>query len=647
MFGVILYLYFLFVGFLYANMLYHEKGIFFRSWMGGVFGNVLLMAGIVIPSFLYDFTIKSHIILIVISILPYVFIKLRKKERLFDAGLFRHEGEDCLNKKVFLIAVLPIVLVICILLTNHILVPFKDGGYASGQSTYGDLHMHLGFITSIAEQKSFPPEYPFLAGTPLCYPFFVDMLSSSLYLFGTPLRLAVLIPSYVISLLLVMGFYILAYSLTKKQSTAILAMILFFLGGGLGFSYFIDGAKIDHTLFTRIFTEYYQTPTNLNEMNIRWANPICDMIIPQRTTMAGWFTVIPALWMLTEAIKTKSRKQFIILGLFAGCMPMIHTHSFLALGIISAAMFFLHVPVARQEDGIDMRFSKFKGYIANWLLFGGITIIIALPQLCLWTFKQTMGRDSFLNLHFNWVNEADPYFWFYLKNWGIVALFAIPAIMNASRENKKLLASCGLLFILAELILFQPNSYDNNKLFFIVYMILLIIVSDWFVYMWDKLKGVSGRMYLSVILIIVGLTSGVLTICREWYSGGKFQVYKESDIKVSNFIKENTDPNSVFLTATNHTNPVVSLAGRSIYLGSSLYVYFHGMGDEMYERQSNLEQVYTSGNPEFVSKFVEDNNIDYIFVGDYERSEFDIDDNSFVGLEKVYDADNNIIYKAR
>ena len=136
-------------------------------------------------------------------------------------------------------------------------------------------------------------------------------------------------------------------------------------------------------------------------------------------------------------------------------------------------------------------------------------------------------------------------------------------------------------------------------------------------------------------------------ICREWYSGGKFQVYKESDIKVSNFIKENTDPNSVFLTATNHTNPVVSLAGRSIYLGSSLYVYFHGMGDEMYERQSNLEQVYTSGNPEFVSKFVEDNNIDYIFVGDYERSEFDIDDNSFVGLEKVYDADNNIIYKAR
>ncbi len=48
------------------------------------------------------------------------------------------------------------------------------------------------------------------------------------------------------------------------------------------------------------------------------------------------------------------------------------------------------------------------------------------------------------------------------------------------------------------------------------------------------------------------------------------------DIEVSEYIKDNTDANGVFMTSTNHINPVVSLAGRTIYVGSSLYVHFHG-----------------------------------------------------------------------
>ena len=79
-----------------------------------------------------------------------------------------------------------------------------------------------------------------------------------------------------------MGFYYLSYKITNKRRASVLATIFFFLGGGFGFIYFIKNPS----LFPRIFTDYYHTPTNFNELNIRWANPICDMIIPQRTTMA-------------------------------------------------------------------------------------------------------------------------------------------------------------------------------------------------------------------------------------------------------------------------------------------------------------------------------------------------------------------------
>ena len=635
MVGILIYVLFLAIGFLYADLYFKEKDIFFRVWMGGVFGNVILMVAIIIPAVFFGFTILSHILLLVIAVLPYLIINIRRKsDKLYKINI--KSGEQCVDWRIFLALVLPISIVIWILMTNHILVPSDNGGYASGQCTYGDLQMHLTFITSIAEQKNFPPEYSLLAGTNLNYPFFVDMLSSSLYLFGTSLRWAVLIPSYVISLLLVLGFYILALLITKRKSSAIIATVLFFIGGGFGFAYFFEGAKADHTAFTKIFTDFYHTPTNYNEHNIRWSNTICDMIIPQRTTMAGWFTVVPALWLLIDGLKTKKRSRFIVVGLLAGCMPMIHTHSFLALGIISAGLLFAYL--FKEEDK--------KNYIINWAIFGGITILLAFPQLFYWTFTQTSSSDSFLNFHYNWVNENDPYIWFYIKNMGIIALFAVPAILQASKDNKKLLIGCALVMVLAETIQFQQNLYDNNKLIYVAYMIMVILVADWMVAAYGALKSIRGRVFLAVLILLAGNISGALTIGREYYSGGMYDTFSSSDIAMAEYIKDNTDPDAVFLTGTGHLNPVCTLAGRTIYCGSSLYVYFHGFTKEYGERNNKIKSLY-SGSYQDMEKFCRENNIEYIYVGSNERNDFSPNQSMLSQLELVHTEGNNSLYKVR
>jgi hypothetical protein len=632
MIGILLYAYFLLLGFLYANMLFSKKDIYFRIWIGGITGNVLLMVGILPFAFLLRFSVAAHILLAVFAVVPYLIIKLRKKEKLI--AVMVKGGEEYIPHKIFLFVILPIALIIWILMTNHILAPYENGGVSSGQCTYGDLHMHLSFITSIAEQKDFPPMYCQLSGTSLNYPFFVDMLSSSLHLFGTPLRWAVLVPSYVISLLLVMGFYILSYTLTGKKSVAVLASVLFFLNGGFGFAYFIDGSKADPTLFTRIFKDYYHTPTNYTDGNIRWVNTICDMIIPQRTTMAGWCMIIPALWLLIEAVKSKKRSLYIMLGILAGCMPMIHTHSFLALGIISAVMFFAYL--YGEKDRV--------GYIKNWVIYGAIVFVMAFPQLMFWTFRQTSGNESFLRWSFNWVNKNDPYFWFYLKNWGIIALFLIPAVLHTSKENKKLLAGCALILLIAETIVFQPNEYDNNKLIFIVFMMCVIFVSDYLVYLCDKLKEVRGRAFFAVVVVLAGTLSGALTIGREYVSGGQYQTFTEDDIEFSEYVKENTDPHAVFLTGTEVTNPISALAGRTIYLGSSAYVYFHGFGEEFSKRDQEVKNAY-SGTYEEMKKLCDENGITYIFVGRSERNDYSINENMLSKMEKIYSKGGNTLYK--
>ena len=626
--GIFIYFIFLLIGYVYACFIYHKYDIWFRIWMGGVFGNVLLMAGAALTSVLFDFTHMSHMVLLGICIVPAITIIRKHKFSIFKNISGTKSGID---RNVFLFLILPLTILVGALLTNHILTPTQSGGVASGQSTYGDLQMHLGFITSIARQKAFPPAYAFLDGHMLNYPFFADMLSSSLYLFGTSLRLAVLIPSFVICGLLVMGFFIIAYRISGRKSAAVLASVLFFLGSGFGFGYFLDGAKANPQAFTSIFNDYYRTPTNLTDHNLRWVNPICDMIIPQRTTMAGWCVFFPALWMLLEAIKNNSKKNFIILAVTAGCMPMIHTHSFLALGIISACLFFLNL-------------KNKKEYFINWVLYGAVVFVLAAPQLFFWTFRQTANNQSFLRWSFNWVNKSDPYLWFYIKNWGIIALFAVPAAMYASKDNKKLLAAAGVIMLIAELIVFQPNEYDNNKLIFIAYMILTIGVSGWLLNIWDMLQGAKGRGYLAVMVIAFGTVSGVLTIIREYKSGGDYETFTKNQIEIGEYIKSNIPSDALFLTSDNHLNPVVTLAGNNIYVGSSLYVYFHGMGNKYYKRTEEITKAY-GGTYEELSGFCKKHDIDYIYIGKNEKNQYSIKDETVAQLNKVCAVGTEAIYK--
>lgn len=65
--------------------------------------------------------------------------------------------------------VLPLAVVTLYLLHTHVL-HLVDGSYHTGQSCYGDMAMHLGFIKNIAVTGKLPPVYPcWAASTGLAY----------------------------------------------------------------------------------------------------------------------------------------------------------------------------------------------------------------------------------------------------------------------------------------------------------------------------------------------------------------------------------------------------------------------------------------------------------------------------------------------
>ena len=100
-----------------------------------------------------------------------------------------------------------------------------------------------------------------------------------------------------------------------------------------------------------------------------------------------------------------------------------------------------------------------------------------------------------------------------------------------------------------------------------------------------------------------------------------YQLFSKTAVDAGKWIEENTDRNAVFMTGQQHINPVCSLAGRQIICGSDLYVFFHGLN---YSQQAgDCERFYEdpAHNADVLSRY----DVDYIYVSDYERSDFDVD----------------------
>lgn len=648
MLGIILYIFYLLIGILISDVILGGKRPLIKLWIGLVTGTILLMWSNIPFSFIFGFSFYSHLLGVIFSILIVLLLFLVKsgKDSTFRTKeyikTFKSRWFIPLEKseKTYLVILSAFMLYSLIVLLNHTIYKL-DGALWTGQSTYGDMSMHLGFITSIATQGTFPPEYSILPGAKLNYPFLCDTVSASLYLFGSSLRASYIMPMLVAFATVFTGFWFLAMRILKKTSKAVIAFMLFFLNGGFGLIYFLDKLRIDKSNFTRIFTSFYKTPTNLvnhgdSFSNIRWTNTIADMMVPQRATLFGWMVLFVVLYLLYMAVFEKKKEFFLPAGIFAGLMPMVHTHSFLACGLV--AIGWIAVSVVKEN------FSK--EILLSWLWFGIPALLISLPQLLIWTFDAALGNDVFVRKVFNWVNETDNWLWFWVKNVGITFILLPVAFLNTSTKNKAVYSGAILIFVIGELYVFQPNLYDNNKLFLIWYLFTAIIVGEFLVNMYEKLQGVKGRQILAGIMIFLCINAGVLTMAREIVSGFRpysYQLYSRDHVSAANYIIKNTEKDATFLSYNNHNNVIASLTGRNIFCGAGTFLFFHGAGYQ--ERESLLHRMFTEIDS--FEQYKTEYNIDYVFISSYEEGNYlDIIIDYFSETyQKVFAQGEVVIYK--
>ena len=795
-------------GILIAREVFSRDDTVKRLTFGLAIGLLMLIWLPTLFAFIISFNLAAQLLALAAAIGIAGFFTLRSLKRRKNDGAFAYKRTEKEKLVPMLLTVVPITLILFILHLNHTIVAASNGSLHVGQCTYGDLCMHLGFISSISVQQTFPPEYSLLPGTPLGYPFLCDSVSSTFYTLGASLRLAALLPALYACLVVTLGVYCLFDTWFKRNKTSVIATYMFFIGGGLGFAYIFNNKLLLEAdgvnRLKEMMEGFYKAPTNLPAEGLRWVNAIADMLVPQRATLFGWALLFPALTMLYRAAIEKENRFFIPLGIFAGAMPLVHTHSFVALGIISAYLFvtacferiverrpgensrllvkmmgvflimlilgafrmlklvenpagvaakittaavvaigcialiiltvelikvnknkkptslialmmalnvavsvvcayaaskksvlFVLAPLAAlaitfalawiqkpQSDAAPDEHAMKSGrsHMLYFILFGVIAVALASPQLFGFTFKQSADSASFLRWNFNWDNESDSWLWFYIKNLGLIFILMPIAFILIKKEHRRFYAGSLVIWAICEILLFQPNPYDNNKLLFIWFALTCGIVSEIIAaklaekaYKEGAAPDASGRRavdvqrtaarYLLCAFVLTAIMlSGVMTLAREYVSGDHYDVAADENgkkhlalvesgyevvpadlVAMTEWVKENTEKDAVFLTHNNHNNAVAMLTGRNIFCGSGTFLHWHGV--DYGSRQKLISGMYSDPANNLL-RYAEEYGIDYVLVSQYERGNYSVDVNWFnANLEKVYSNGGVTLFK--
>ena len=434
----------------------------------------------------------------------------------------------------------------------------------SSQATYGDMSMHLSFLTSLANQGDFPPDYSLLPGTRLSYPFLSDSISASLYQLGAPLWFAYQLPMWAAGAQVLFGLYAFFSAMTESRAQAALAWVFFAFNGGFGFFYFLGGGVEN---FTRIFTAFYETPTNLVGENIRWVNVLVDMMLPQRATLFGVGGAVPgAVFAVPGGLPGAAAVLFPggpygrrlahdshpllpglgpgvrgVAGSLAAGAPLLggscRPGGQAAAGGRPGGAGFVQgafpgqggqppVPGCRRggAGAVPALAGPFGGggfppppgreALLPWGVLLAVSLALAFaPAVCVDLPAGGGGRLPPGTPGLGHRGGELPVL--YLQNLGLAGLLALGGLFLSRGGAFLRLAPALAIWLLAELVVFQPNVYDNNKLLYPAYAFLCCAAARCACRVLGLLRSRRARAGAAAGVVAVASFSAVLTMGRE------------------------------------------------------------------------------------------------------------------------------------
>lgn len=540
--------------------------------------------------------------------------------------------------------ILVLVLVVLLIALDRAMF-YRDGSLFTGiQNNYGDLMFHLTAIMRFAVGGNYPPIDPTYAGARFAYPFLSDFFASLLVNAGASPRAAMMMEGTALALAMIALLYRLALLLTGSRIAGVLTPLLVIFNGGFGFvSIFGEAGKAGGVgaLLMNLRHDYTIGPDGY-----RWADSVTSLLIPERSILLGipLVLVILIVWWESwsqglsrvagqEASKQASAppsghfRQLVAAGVFAGCLPLAHGHSFLV--VMGAAVLLALL-------------MKLRG---GWISFFVASIAIAAPQLYWFSQGSDIHFVKFFQFHLGWENENQNIVLFWLKNTGAFIPLLVAAVVliyrkeTPSRRRKLFLFYLPfvLCFTVANLFKLAPWGWDNIKVLIYWYIVSAPIVAWILAALW---RGSVTLRICSVLLVVILTLSGGLDCWRVVTGASDLLEFTNDDLSFSRKILEATPPNAVILHASVHNDPVM-LTGRQSFLGYPGHIWTHGIDPD--QREQVIAEIY-AGTPEAVA-LISRYKIGYAVVSPAEELTMTVNQDFFSRFKLLVNDDSYRLYK--
>lgn len=460
------------------------------------------------------------------------------------------------NRLEFVVFILSFVFSLWLMFSTF---SYRDGNMLIASKAWSDFASHIPLIRSFSLGDNFLPQYPLFSGPPIKYHFVFYALVGFLEYLGIRIDYALNIPSVIGFSFLILMIFTFSKLLFKRNSVAVLSVILFLVNGSLSFIKFFQEHISSKNIFLDIISnKQFTSFAPYDQTSIVSAFWNLNIFTNQRHLALSYGLSMLILYFILKAFfvdkRTDPRVVF-LLGIIFGISFFVNIAVFLMTGIILLTLFIF--------------LKKFRKEIFT---VGIIGAILGFPQ---YLYSQKGETISYIFFYpgylinsaltiFNFIN-----YWFY--NLGLHLIFIPLGFILANKKAKIVFISFFSLFIVGNLFKFSPEIAANHK-FFNYFMIIGVMFTSYaLVYLWNK-KNILKPVVVVVFLLLT--LSGILDF---------FPIFNDTKIVLADYpnnkdiswIIKNTKPDSIFLN-TQYLYDNASLAGRKIFLGWPYFAWSQG-----------------------------------------------------------------------
>ncbi len=306
---------------------------------------------------------------------------------------------------------------------------------------------------------------------------------------------------------------------------------------------------------------------------------------------------------LTDYIKENSVVVFC--GLLLGLLPMWNGAIFLGAAVVLAALILL--------------FPKFRRELLTLAITAAI---VALPQIIyLKTGHVKPANYSMLRWGFI-IDDAGIFdlLWWTFYTFGFKWILLGIAIYFSTGWQRRLLAAVSFLIPLTYCFRFSVEVLANHKFINLWLVVVNVYCGFAVIKLWNLKAGKSvvPSRIAAVVLLLLIIPGGLIDLMPIKNSDNTNLIrYKWDDNKLINWVKENTDPKSIFLSHK-YINHEFLLAGRRLFYGDPYYAW--GTDYDTEEREKIVKIMLESKDPNQVFALLKENNINYVAIDDQIRN---------------------------